>query len=191
MSRITAKDVTEAMAVMSQTIPFFPTGVLALRMIQQTIESNVATREQLEWLAQTACNTMEQFSIPKLLGIFYSRYGQDQSIGEAAYQEREAREYDRKLAAWQQEAKLLGEGPKPFQIPDGAYHPMAAPQRKPVVREQPGAETQRSLGELEGELQQQMEQSQKRSTAQSARLVEELEWQLRLAREMEKKLAQS
>src|SRR4030095_13303693 len=121
---------------MALVIPFFPREELGQEVVQESIEEMVSSKDQLDWLVKTACNTMEQFSIPALRGIFYSRYGQIQAIGEAAYLEREAREYDRKLAEWQQEAKLLGEGPKPFQIPDGAYHSMDTPPRKPGVREE-------------------------------------------------------
>jgi hypothetical protein len=174
--KLIREDVTKAVVLMSQIIPFFPTGGPALAFIQRAIESFVGTREQLEWLVDAACNTMTQFSLPALRQLFCTRYpaadGRQElpTSAEDAYRIEEGREYERKLAAWKQEAKLLGSGdPEPFEVPADAVKPVSGPSKAP--RHGP------SIHELEEQLKQQITQG-RRTAEETARLLADLEAQV-------------
>lgn len=173
--KLVREDVTKAVALMSQVIPFFPTGALALQFIQRHIESFVSTREQLEWLAEAACATMTQFSLPELRKLFCTRYppadGREELelSPEDHYRLQEGREYERKLAQWKQEAKLLGSGdPEPFELPADAV--------KPVVRRSTAAK-EPSVHELEEQLKQQLSEG-RRTAEETARILADLEAQV-------------
>jgi hypothetical protein len=190
MNKITSENVAKAIAVMKDTIPFFPKQVLALEIVQRSIESFVSTGEQLEWLTHIACNTMRQWSLPELRGIFCSRFQPADGIwasaetpgftpdealtaAESAYHEREAKEYERKLAEWKEEAKLLGAAPEPFEIPPAAVKVIPAlPAPEKPAKQGP------SLREAEEQLEQQLTQIRRRSAEESARLIADLERQL-------------
>lgn len=188
--KLRAEDVTRAIAVMKQTIPFFPQEVLGVQMVQRSIEDFVSTPEQLQWLTKVACNQMKRFSLPELRGIFCSRFAPadgmwvsaetpgftpDEALAasEQAYHDREAKEYERKLTEWKTEAKLLGSGtPEPFEIPAAAVKALPAP--KPEKPKIPGP----PLPEAEEELKQHLSQATRRSPEESARLIADLERQL-------------
>jgi hypothetical protein len=165
----TSEDVARAITLMKLIIPFFPTHELALQVVQRSIESFVSTREQLEWLAKTACDNMRSFSLPELRGIFCTRFPpadgvyanaetpgftpEDQMASvEAAYHRREAEEFDRNLIEWKREAKLLtgSEDPEPFELPSLAFKEIPAPK---IVESQPAGEMRHSLKEAEQQLQ--------------------------------------
>jgi len=175
--KLERKDVARALSIMRQVIPFFPTEELGLEFVQRSIESFVNTREQLEWLTISACNTMTRFSLPEMRKIFTSRFapadGREELelSPEDTYRVQEGREYERKLAAWKQEAKLLGPGdPEPFELPPDAVKPVAGPSKAPK-------QGRPSLQELEDQLQQQLSQG-KRTAEEAARLLADLETQV-------------
>jgi hypothetical protein len=184
--KLKREDVTKAVAMMSQSIPFFPVGDLGLEVVQRSIESFVTTTEQLDWLTNTACNTMRKFSLPELRGIFCSRFAPaDQmwvaaetpgftpdeavSAAEQAYHEREQRDYERKLLEWKEEQKLLGPGSlEPFEIPAGSIKPLPPAKEKPKLVGPP-------LPEAEAELSKQLAKAIRRTPEENARIVAELE----------------
>ncbi len=191
--KLTREHVTRAIAKMSQSrIPYFPTGDLGLEMVQRSIEQFVSTAEQLEWLTHVACNTMRAWSLPELRGIFCSRFPPADGIwasaetpgftpdeamaaSERAYLDRESKDYERKLLAWKEEAKLLGPGePEPFELPAAAVKLLPAP--PPAVPE-PSKPTI-TMREAEEQLEQQLARSLRRSADEAARLIAELEQQL-------------
>src|SRR5436190_22021066 len=105
---VTSEDLAKACAAMKVTIPFFPEGVLGLRIVQRELGQMVSTVDQLEWLTIAACSTMRKFSLPELRGIFCSRFppadgrfawaetpGFAPEDAEAFYLERETKEYQR------------------------------------------------------------------------------------------------
>jgi hypothetical protein len=180
------EEVSKAIDLMSQIIPNFPKDDLALEYLQRTLEAMVSTSEQLEWLTRHACNNMKWFSLAELRGIFCSRfapadgiygtaetpgYTPDEAItaAEREYQEREALEYERKLAEWKQEAKRLGYKPEPFLLPPGISEMPPAP--KPP---NPAKRSRRELPKAPAEL----PVGERRSQEESERLLAELERQL-------------
>ena len=191
--KLTRQDVSRALSAMRQTIPFFPTEEMGIEVVQRSIEGFVSTGEQLEWLTRIACNTMRRFSLPELRGLFCSRFAPADGVwasaetpgftpdeamaaSERAYFDRESKDYERKLAQWKEEAKLLGPGdPEPFELPPAAVKLLPAP--PPAVPE-PSKPTI-SLREAEEQLEQQLARSLRRSADEAARLVAELERQLK------------
>jgi len=175
--KLERKNVARALSIMRQVIPFFPTEELGLEFVQRSIESFVSTQEQLEWLTMTACNTMTRFSLPEMRKLFCTRYppadGRDELelSPEDVYRLQEGREYERKLAQWKQEAKLLSSGdPKPFEVPADAVKPIAP---KPAKQAKRGP----SVAELEEQLKQQIAEG-KRTAEETARLLADLEAQV-------------
>ena len=174
--KLERKDVARALSIMRQVIPFFPTEELGLEFVQRSIESFVNTREQLEWLTISACNTMTRFSLPEMRKIFTSRFapadGREELelSPEDTYRVQEGRAYERKLAEWKQEAKLLGSGdPEPFELPPDAVKPVAGPSK--AAKQGP------SIHELEEQLKQQITQG-RRTAEETARLLADLEAQV-------------
>jgi hypothetical protein len=195
---ITSQDVTRAIATMKAIIPFFPTSELGIQIVQRSLESFVSTREQLEWLAHTACDNMRHFSLPELRGIFCTRFppkdGQyanaetpgftpdDQMASvEAAYHQREAEEFDRNLIDWKKEAKLLRgtEEPEPFELPPAAIKQIPAPK---IIESQPAGEMRPSLREVEQQLQEDLAHNPSRSDEEKERLITELQRELSRAK---------
>jgi hypothetical protein len=185
----TRVDITKAMAILSG-IQNFPTQDIHQELVRDCIAEMVGELHQLEWVTRIAYKTMRWWSLPEFRGLFCSRFKPADGIWEAAttpgftpdeamgaseraYLERESKEYDRKLAAWKEEAKLLGPGePEPFELP--AAKPL--PALPPAVPE-PSKPTI-SLREAEEQLEQQLARSLRRSADEAARLIAELEQQL-------------
>jgi len=169
--KLTSEHVAHALAVMKESIDYFPKTPLGLEIVQDSIERHVSTGEELKRLVRIACDTMHRWSLPEFLAL-------RASVSERAYYERELKENERKLREWKKEAKLLGSGePEPFPIAADAVKrmpdevPSAAPAPKPVKRIP-------SLREAEAELTEQLTKSKRRSEEETARLLADLELQL-------------
>jgi hypothetical protein len=172
--KLTSEHVAHALAVMKESIDYFPKTPLGLEIVQDSIERHVSTGEELKRLVRIACDTMHRWSLPEFLAL-------RASVSERAYYERELKENERKLRAWKKEAKLLGSGePEPFEgiadavkrmpdVPPPSATPPPSP--KPVKRIP-------SLREAEAELTEQLTQSKRRSEEESARILADLELQL-------------
>jgi len=186
--RPTTREFSEAVWRLASVIPYFPQGKLAVEVIQQEIESFVATREQLQWLTQTACRVMTNFSLPELRGIFCTRYQpadglytaaqspgftpeDSMAAAESEFHKREADEDARKLAEWKVNAKLLNAAPDraPLRL---------LPAAKPV--EQPAAPAKPSVAELEAKLAEAQKTASFRTDEELQRLAAELKNKARL-----------
>ena len=180
------KQFGEAVWRMAAVIPFFPQGKLAIEIVQREVESFVSTAEQLDWLTQTACRVMTNFTLPELRGIFCSRYApadgfyttattpgctpvEVMEAKERQWREQEALEDTRKKAEWEAEAKLLGTAPdfEPLRMLP-APKPMDMPKR-----ERKAAGLEEKLGEAKGV-------ALRRDPEESIRMVEELRRKLHL-----------
>jgi hypothetical protein len=193
---------SDAIELMSRTIPFFPQDQVAMKFIFQELESMVSTQEQLEWLARAACRHMKQFNLSDLRGMFCSRYEPadgdygvsdipgytlEESISRAEreYQQRESQEFDRKLIEWKEEAKLLGAAPDPGDLgrllpgADKSFAMPPLPKRLDKLREYLDARSGLpSLKEAEADMEQAPRKPQ-RSEEESATLLAELEAKLK------------
>jgi hypothetical protein len=174
-------EIARAVALMGQSINFFPTDDAAVEMVQQSLKSFVGEASQLRWLVATACNTMRRFSLPELRGIFCSRFppadglytaaetpgftpGETARTAEEAYRQRIQAEYEQKLIEWKREAKLLGQSPQPFEwrllegpdVPAVKKRPLRAVEPKSVRKRTP-EENERLVRELQAKLDQQQE----------------------------------
>jgi hypothetical protein len=75
MSRPTQEQITAAVLMMAEVIPFFPRTQLGQSAVVAALSAFVGTSEQLAWLAATACNGLRRWEgIAELRAIYATRF---------------------------------------------------------------------------------------------------------------------
>lgn len=182
----------KAAAAMREIIPFFPKSEEAFDIVVELLTEMVPSEDQLRLLVKCACRSMDAFSIPALESILHNA---GPSLSEAEAENRRldkaTEDYNKKLAQWREEAKLLpaAEGELPAAAPGPPIKPKRlhrppAAEPAPVLREVgylngEGFTLQRpeplTLRELEAQLEQDLKDAPVKSPdelAEKARLLE-------------------
>jgi hypothetical protein len=184
----TNAEITGAILVMAEAIPFFPQSELGQLIVIQALENFVSTVEQLEWLRDAAVCHMRRWSLPDLRGMFCTRWapadGRHESCEipgftaadrDAALFRREAEETDRRIEGWKKEKQLA---PPETWAP---FPALPAAKRIPSANVRDDSEQNRTrvapLAEVEREVLASMRPA--RSPEENERLARELEAEVR------------
>jgi hypothetical protein len=160
---VTREQITAAVLVLAEMIPFAPQSRAGQLIVIQALESFLSTDEQLAWLTNTAVNHMRKFSLPELRGLFCTRWKPKDGINEYAttagftaadlegqYIERQAAETAALMEKWKSEKLLAPPGTvEPFVLPPGAGPKLL--QKPPRVPAAPPRDP-RPLKEIEAEV---------------------------------------
>lgn len=156
--------ISAAVGAMSEIVPFFPKSDVALDIVITSIQDMVSTEEQLDWLVETVCKSMDHFSLPEIRAIFCTRHAPADGLYTAAQTtgftaddlvaqaeqvslDRADREYEEKMAQWREQKRLHPAGYAPLQL----EAPLAKPFPKPEKAISPSRPPIRTLAEMQAD----------------------------------------
>lgn len=161
--RPTLEQITAAVLVMAEMIPFFPTSKAGQMIVIRALESFVSTDQQLAWLTDRAVNHMRKFNLPELRGLFCTRWKPADGVQEFSTlpgfttADLEAQAFDQQaqqtaelIEKWKNQKLLAAPGSvEPFELPPGAKLRLLPP--APKTRPQSPPSDPRPLSVIEAE----------------------------------------
>lgn len=192
------KDFSRAVMILRSAIPFFPEeeGVqaLVLNEISCFVGFSGNVRERLEWFAQSAIRYFKTWgpegcNLPNLRALYCTRYdpadriqpsvvlqGYSENDLEARHYALEMEQNEKRMLEYRRSAALNPAEYQPLQLEAPLVKPF--PSRKPAAKEKPAASFTVAQ-ELEKNLTADLAQAPRRSDAERARIIAEMEAKVR------------
>lgn len=179
-NKISLAEAWQATTLLSELLPFFPTGDAGRKFVASEIYQFVGTKEQLDWFVVAAARTIKKWEgLPPLRALYATKYEPDDGIRptielpgftadelEAKYRVREIEENARRFENYRRQALLAPpEDRELFALPDMKALPAPMP-------EPPGV-PQLSMKEREEQLAR--EKGPARSEEEQGRIVRAIE----------------